>query len=110
MPPNDPFKLDYRDGAKDLMPARAAAGAFVGGVVCGVIGTAMIGFGVAASVLGGRGAPCWPAVIGFGFGALGGLIGAVYFLGRGRRRMFLAGLLLGIMLVSMIESACFYQG
>jgi hypothetical protein len=114
MPPNDPFKLDYRDGAQDLTPARATAGAFIGGVVCGVIGTAMIGFGVSASVFnsvgtGGRSGPSWAAVIGFGLAALGGLIGAIYFLGRSRRRMFLAGLLLGIMIVSMIESACFYQ-
>ena len=50
------FKLHDRNGA-GLTLARATAGAFIGGVVCGVIGTAMIGFGGLAKrfQLGGHG-------------------------------------------------------
>ena len=109
MPPNDPFKLDYRDGCRTWCRACDRRGFYWRSGVRGdwhgddrLWGRCQRPGRSRCTLLAGSNR-LW-------IWALGGLIGAIYFLGRNRRRMFLAGLLLGIMLVSMIESACFYQG
>lgn len=105
--------LDYRPPERRSGGSLPASAAFILGVPCGIVLVLVSGFFMYGAADPGSMPPkpilYWPGVICYALVGACSLGGAFYFGIRQNRRMFLAGLLLGAALMSLVEGSCFYS-